>query len=164
MILFKIKEKPYNLLAITGFILVLLSLIVLSENNVVDFHLHDTYFIVAHTHIFWLFAFILFFLWLLYLCINKLLYTKLLTWLHVIITIVSAISFGLIFYFGNIFLGKSIPKYHDLSNWQSSDIFNTTTKSLTIIISILFLVQLFFLANIIFGLFNSILNSKRKNS
>jgi heme/copper-type cytochrome/quinol oxidase subunit 1 len=67
----RIKEKPYHLLLVLILLLVITPLLFLNADNVVDIHLHDTYFVVAHTHIFWLIGIIVFFIWILYLLTNK---------------------------------------------------------------------------------------------
>lgn len=58
-----------------------------TKNNVTDIHIHDTYFVLANTHIFQAAAAVCFFIWLLYLAANKILYSLKLTWVHLAVTL-----------------------------------------------------------------------------
>lgn len=147
------KQKPYNLFLLTAFIFVLTSFFVLSQNNSVDIHLHDTYFVVAHTHVFWLLAILALFVWTLYLLTNKILYSKALTWTHVIITILTLLLFGLILSFGDSFMNPTPRRYYDYSNWNSFNNYTTFTKAIGITISVLLFGQFIFVINFVVGLF-----------
>ena len=74
------------MLLLTGFVLVLAAFL-LGQDNTVDIHVHDTYFVIAQGYFFILLAFAAWILWILYLLTRKILHSKSLTWIHVIITI-----------------------------------------------------------------------------
>ncbi|MBS0647577.1 MAG: cbb3-type cytochrome c oxidase subunit I [Verrucomicrobia bacterium] len=147
------KQKPYNLLLWTGLVLVLTSFFILKQSNSVDIHLHDTYFVIAHTHVFWLLAILAFFVWTLYLLTNKILYSKALTWTHVIITILTLLLFALTLFFSDSFMNTTPRRYYDYSSWGSFDSYTTLTKALGITIFALLFGQFIFVINLIAGLF-----------
>jgi cytochrome c oxidase subunit 1 len=154
------KQKPYNLLLWTGLVFVLTSFFILRQNNSVDIHLHDTYFVIAHTHIFWLLAILALFVWTLYLLTNKILYSKALTWAHVIITILTLLLFALTLFFGDSFMNPTPRRYYDYTNWNSFDNYTTFTKAIGISIFVLLFGQFIFVINLILGLFKRLTNRK----
>ena len=83
----QIRNKPYHLLLLTGLILVFTSVFFYDRNSTVDLHVLDTYFVIAHAHILWLLAIMASAVWIIYLLTKKILYSKALTWSHVIITL-----------------------------------------------------------------------------
>ena len=147
------KQKPYNLLLLTGLIFVLTSFFVLNQNNSVDIHLYDTFFVIAHTHFFWLLASLSLFVWTLYLLTNKILFSKALTWTHVIITILTLILFAFTLYIGDSLSNLKPRRYYDYSSWNSFDIYDKYTKAIGITLSILIFGQVIFIINFIAGLF-----------
>jgi heme/copper-type cytochrome/quinol oxidase subunit 1 len=118
-----------------------------------DFHFHDTYFVIAHTHIFWLFAMILLVIWTLYLLVNKILYSKGLTWTHIFITILTSVLLLVIFFSGDDTANLAPGRYYDFSTWNSSAMIDNHTKTIAITLSILLCGQIIFLINLIAGLF-----------
>jgi heme/copper-type cytochrome/quinol oxidase subunit 1 len=147
------KQKPYNLLLWTALFLVLTSFFILKQNNSVDIHLHDTYFVIAHTHVFWLLAIVALIVWILYLLTNKILYSKALTWTHIIITMLTLLLFALNLFFDNGFINPVPRRYYDYSNWNSFNNYTTLTKAIGISIFVLLLGQFIFVINFIMGLF-----------
>jgi heme/copper-type cytochrome/quinol oxidase subunit 1 len=148
-----IRHRPYHLLIPAGLLLVLTSLFMLNQKNtVVDIHLHDTYFVIAQNHIFWLLSIITFFIWLLYFLTNKILYAKVLTWTHVILTILTLLLLVSTLYFGDSILGPIAGGYIDISHVKSFDQYRTYSKSVEISILVLFLGQVIFVVNVILGL------------
>jgi heme/copper-type cytochrome/quinol oxidase subunit 1 len=147
------KQKPYSLLLWTGLFLVLTSFFILKQNNSVDIHLHDTYFVIAHTHVFWLLAIVALIVWILYLLTNKILYSKALTWTHIIITMLTLLLFALNLFFDNCFINPVPRRYYDYSNWNSFNNYTTLTKAIGISIFVLLLGQFIFVINFIMGLF-----------
>ena len=154
------KQKPYNLLLLTGLILVLTSFFVLKQNNSVDIHIHDTYFVIARTHVFWFLAILALFVWTLYLLTNKILYSKALTWIHVIITILTLLLFAFTLSFGDSFMNSTPRRNYDYSDWNSFD--NTTgfTKAIAISIFVLLYGQVIYVINFIAGLIKRLNNRK----
>lgn len=151
----QLKQRPYNLLLLTGLILVLTSFFLFDGNSAVDIHLHDTYFVIAHTHIFWLLAILAFFMWTLYLLTNKILYSKSLTWTHIIVTILTLVLFASTLFIGDGHINPMPRRYYDYSNWNSLDMYSTLIKVGAITLFILLLGQINFVINFIVGIFKS---------
>jgi hypothetical protein len=95
--------KPYHLLLIITTVFLISSFFV-NRNNVLDIHLHDTYFIFLQKHIFWCFAMFSFLLWVTYFTFSSFLYSPTLSWLHIILTtVILIVLFVTIFYDGRKF-------------------------------------------------------------
>lgn len=145
-------KKPYQLLLYAGIVLILMSFLELNQTTTFDLHLRDTYFVIAGTHIFWLLAILTFFLWTLYLLTSKILYSKTLTWIHVIVTILTLTLFLLILCFGERFLNPLPRRYYDFSQWNSYSAYNSNMKAIVISIFVLLSGQIIFVVNLIAGL------------
>ena len=147
-----IKRRPYNLLLVIGLLLVLLSLFVLNTTNTIDIHFHDTYFVLAYAHVFWLFGFIFLFLWTLYTLTKNVLFSKTLTWIHVIITVLTLIILALTFKLDNTVLISNSPTYNDANNWDSFVTYSRFHRTMTIVTIILLIGQTTFVINVFAGL------------
>jgi heme/copper-type cytochrome/quinol oxidase subunit 1 len=147
------KRKPYNLFLLIGFIFVVISLFVLSQHNSIDIHLHDTYFVITHTHFFWFLAILALFVWVLYLLTNKFLFSKALTWIHVIITILTLVFFALALYYGDNLSNLQPRRYYEYSSLDSFNDYDRYTKTIGTVLSILIFGQIIFVINVIVGLF-----------
>lgn len=143
----KIRNKPYNLLLLTGLLFVVSSFILFDQSSTIDIHLHDTYFIVAHKQIFWLLAVLAFIIWIIYLSISSLLYSKTLMWIHIYITIISLIFIGLSLFFDESIFNPTPRSYYDFSDWNSSGVSEAFSKISNVSIIVLLLVQIVFIVN-----------------
>jgi hypothetical protein len=92
----KLASKPYNLLLPGIFICLIIS--VFSGNDTSDFYIHDTVFIVGRSYLFIALAFLFSIFWITYLLSNKILLSRALIWIHIVITLVFFILFPIATY------------------------------------------------------------------
>jgi heme/copper-type cytochrome/quinol oxidase subunit 1 len=146
------KQKPYHLLLWIALALVLASFFVFKQNNSVDIHFHDTYFIIAHTHVFWLLAIVALFVWVLYWMTNKLLYSKKLTWVHVVVTVVALLLFACSFLLGNNLMNPTPRRYYEPGNWSAFNDYYTFSNAIGVAILALLFGQVIYILNLLVGL------------
>lgn len=79
----KLKERPYEILGLIGFLLIISSLIS-NHASSFDISLHDTYFVIANLDVYRFFGILLLFVWSMYLFMKRFLLSNSLTWFHVI--------------------------------------------------------------------------------
>lgn len=82
----RLIDQPYFLFLLTGFFLIITTFFLSGQS--VDFHLRDTYFVVSVSYFIWALAGLFFIAWAIYVLTEKFLWTKTLTWTHVLITII----------------------------------------------------------------------------
>ncbi|QGW27850.1 hypothetical protein [Phnomibacter ginsenosidimutans] len=86
---------PHHLLLATAVLLVITATFFSSANSVIDIQMHDTYFIIAHQQLGYILGAFCLMLWVVYLLANRLLFSKLLQWIHLVLTIVPCCLLGL---------------------------------------------------------------------
>ena len=91
--IFDIRSKPYTLLGIVGFFVAIISFIPIISDSALDINLHDTYFVITDFSLYRFYAVILLFLWSVYLIANRLIFSRKLTWLHIIATLLPIVFF-----------------------------------------------------------------------
>ena len=139
----QILLRPYNFLVVFAILIVLLSFFI--SSNTIDFHFHDTLFVLATSHLFWLLAIMILVFAFIYRATNKLLLSNKLTWIHIITTLFSVviiISYP-IYYSPSMFI--------EIDAWQSFNRINTINNLLTWFAVLFLLAQLLLLINIIAG-------------
>ncbi len=90
-------SPPYNLLLALGSMIAIVSFFWKGQ---MDLHINDTYFVVSGTIVLWATAISLVAVWLLYLPLDKILCSVVLTWIHVgsILLFIIAVFIGMFFY------------------------------------------------------------------
>ncbi|MFN8282912.1 MAG: hypothetical protein U0U67_06835 [Chitinophagales bacterium] len=142
----KIKEKPFLLLLIPAILFFALSLI--PTNETTDIQLHDLFIVIAQQQIYIGITFIFFILFGLYMLFQNKLWSKKLTWIHIILT---TVLFLYIFYIASIlfpFSPESPRKYYSYNEFENYAIINKVISICTIILCFF---QFLFLANITIG-------------
>ena len=132
--MFNFKKKPHNLLLTTAVIIFIASFFVF--DHTLDIHIHDTYFIISASQILWAIVILLLVFWILYLLTTRILFSKVLTWVHIILAVLTSISFVAISFYSN-YQGKAgTPRrYYDYSNWETTVQFDNLTKVVAILFS-----------------------------
>jgi len=156
--MFKFKEKPYNLLLLTAILLFIAGLF--SGNFPIDILLHDTYFVLPITYLLWFPSLVLAFFWLLYLLTKRFLFSKVLTWTHIILTITCSVFIHVIPYlsaYSSAGLAGAPRRYYDNGIFNKYKVFSNMNTIILLTFLILVLGQLIYFINLIIGIY------KRKN-
>lgn len=148
----RVKQQPYNLLLITGLLFVLFSLFS-DKSNTLDFHLHDTYFVIAFSHFLGLLAAIPFFLWAVYFFCRNIIYSLKLAWIYTIVTILCLLLFTFLLFNNNVFSLSSNPvRYYDYSEWNTYKAYPMFAKIAVIILLVFLAAQIIFIINLTAGI------------
>ena len=135
----KINERPHVLLYLTAIVLFIARVLVPLLN--IEYS-EITLFSVPLDRMGWIIPFLLTILWLIYLLTNRFLYSRTISWIHVLLTVTSMILILIIFLIGiNPDKNGSIDRVDLIGN------------SMQILFLIFVCCQLLFLANILIGFF-----------
>jgi hypothetical protein len=148
----RLKQNPYHLLLLTGFALILTTFL-LPQNKTVDIHFHDTYYIIAQVQLHYLFAGIIWLLWLLYLPTRKVLHSISLTWAHVIITLLSIMMLLFLLNFDGLIFNSSPGREMDHGLWKTFNRYDRNFKWAGLALSSLLPGQILFVINLVLGIF-----------
>jgi len=149
----RIVQRPYNLLLLTGILLVVTSFFLLDGNTSINLQFYDTYYVIAHAHVFWLLAVESLIFWVIYLLTEKLLYSKTLSWLHIIITILTLLILAVSFYIKQRQSTLTLRGYYDFSDRDSFMKLEKYDRILFISIGFILIRQLLYIFNFSIGLF-----------
>ena len=139
-------KHPFHLFLISGFTLLILSLF--SQDHGMDLLLHDTYFIIDGQVLYRAAALNLLLLWAVCFLARKFLFSKMLTWIHVLFTL--AFTFvWMVPVFRNYWDGAT--HYADYSGWESVQHFNTIAYFQLGLALAFVLAQILFLIHLITG-------------
>lgn len=144
----RLINQPYLLFLLTGLVLFIASFFMFGQS--VDFHLHDTYFVVSVNCFIWFLAALFFIAWSVYKITDKFLWTKKLTWTHVSLTILVLILLSTIGFWHDKILP---PIKRDTISYQNI-IYDQKRETLIAypIATIFILGQLAYFVNLIGGL------------
>lgn len=139
-------KYPFHLFLITAIILLLLSLF--SPDQGMDLLVHDTYFVIDGQVLYHGAAMNLLLLWAIYFLARKFLFSKILTWIHVLLTL--AFTFvWIVPIFRNYWNGATA--YADYSGLESIQHFNTIAYLQLFLALAFVLAQVLFLIHLITG-------------
>lgn len=142
----RLKQQPYHLLLLAALALVLTSFFH-NGGRTVDIHVHDTYFVLTYGSVFMVLAFGVWILWFLYQLTHKALYSKGLTRIHVVTTLLTVVFLLLLLYLGE---PESQPGSHvDYRN--AYDETHQRRKGITYSLNALLLGQLTFVIHVFLG-------------
>ncbi len=83
-----IRERPFELFGLAAVLMFILWLIPTKAS--LDVNLHDSYFVFSSASLFYVLTTTFLFIWLIYLVSDRILFSKILTWAHTILTILTS--------------------------------------------------------------------------
>jgi cytochrome c oxidase subunit 1 len=146
------RKRPYHLLLLTALIILMASFF--ASNETLDIHLHDTYFIIALTNLFAGISVLLLILWLLYLFTSRLLFSNMLTWIHILSTTIAFLLLVVFSFYSNYYyegLAGMPRRYPDYDHWRQLSSYNHLTTAVYIIFLVICLGVLVFVVNLFVG-------------
>lgn len=153
----RLFTRPYNLFLMTAILLFLVGLFYI--DSAVNVHLHDTYYVFPLAYVFWTLSIFLFFFWLLYLGTRRVLFSKKLSWLHIVLTIVSCILvLAIPNFLRNSYEGLAgMPRrYYDIGQAKTYAFFGNATKAAIYLFLVVAIAQLAFFINFFIGLYKKL--------
>jgi hypothetical protein len=122
-------------------------------SSIIEIHFYDTYLILPARMGMWIATFMLLFLWALNRLTEQIVYSNVLTWIHVTGTILCVLAIlRLMDLLALTGLAGTPRRYYGVSDDFKYQLFNSPTEAMNTLLSLLFLMQLFFLLNLVFGL------------
>ncbi len=161
----KLKTGPYHLLFFTSIILFIGGLF--GYESTIDIHIRATYFIIPLSYLVWVPAIFLFVLWILYLLTKKFLYSKILLWLHIILTIITSLFMLIVPYISTYAYGGkagSPRQYNEYGELNQFKMFSNITNILVTILVFFILVQLAYFINLFVGMYKGVAMQNNKQS
>ena len=148
------RFKPYYLFAVAAAILFIVGMFI--PQSTMDIHLHDTYFVFSSRFFFWFLSILLLGYFLLYLATDTMLYSKKLTWIHVVITVVYIIIF--ILYSRSFSNNVGMPRrYYDYGNGFNAYFhFQQEARTLRLTTLTFILAQLLYVINLLAGIIKAV--------
>lgn len=144
----KLIDHPFLLLLFTGILVLILGFF--SKGNI-DFHFSDTYFVMSAEVIIWALGLIFCLIWGIYKLTHKFLWTRILTWAHVSITLVIFLLLATIGVWHNVVF---LPTKTDFASIQEVLAFEEKERMVLLLVVIIFIIgQLAYFVNLIGGLF-----------
>lgn len=148
----KLLYKPYRLLLAVGLLLLIVSFF--SIQQTFDIHLYDTYFVISTRDFLWGVALTAGLLTLLYELTARVLFSKLLTWIHISLTCLACIVLALPSFWGQPFPG-------DYSDWKAFDDFQKYNSFVATILMLAIFAQALFILNIMLGVIYKLRTGKQ---
>lgn len=144
--------RPYNFLTILGMLFITISFFL--PSSTLDVHFHDTFYVIAYPHFFWFIAILFLFFALFYKITSRILLSKYLSWIHIILMIISLSTLFAYTLLGNDFTRR----YIDASSWTSFNSFTYHSDLVRWCIGVFIICHVLFLVNIIAGAINKFSN------
>ena len=119
-----LKQKPHSLFIVFIVILLLVSFLIsntsiLTSGSSFDIRMHDTYLVIAISHVLIFLAFFCMFYWTIYKFTTAILFSTILSWLHIIFTLLTFLFIALIVVFNNSLIEKLSNDFSLFSLWKS---------------------------------------------
>jgi cytochrome c oxidase subunit 1 len=145
----KFSFKPYDLLLITSVLLLITSFFPLQST--LDLHLHDTYFVIAVSHITWVLSLFLFLMWGIYRLLSEVLFSRVMTWLHVLLTVIPLVIIMIIIIRQSLSIPAGMPRRYVDYNWSAFESFQRYNTFISVIAMVCILCQPVIILNVALG-------------
>ncbi|WP_345209793.1 hypothetical protein [Mucilaginibacter gynuensis] len=153
--IFKIKNRPYNLLALVALILLVSSFLPLKDSF--DVNLHDAYFIISTTSFCYTLAVVLLLIWTIYFIVNQRTLSNKLTWAHTTSTLLPVIAFLILLCLKTMLPDTPVDRSFSLEeSAQLFSVMDLITKTALITLIIFGIGQVIGVVNILGGLIKSL--------
>lgn len=149
----RFKEKTYYLLLLTALLLLVMGIF---NNQTADMHVKDTYIVYPARYAIWAIALFFMLLWLLYLATDKLLFSKILSRIHILLTIGVCVFLIVTPYLrNNVYDGMAgVPRrYLDSGPADLFSFYNIVFKIDFILMVVVTVGQLIYIVNLSMGLY-----------
>jgi hypothetical protein len=149
------RQKPFNLFLLAIGLVLIVGLV--TYKSTIDIHLRDTYYILPLTILTWIPTIILLLFWLLYSATKTCLWSKWLTWIHVVLTIILSLVIVASPYlsgYSDAVLAGAPRRYYDQGVLNRLHVFNNLSEIVVLFTLILFAGQLIYFINLFAGLFS----------
>jgi hypothetical protein len=145
----KLIIQPHFLFLLTALVLLIASYFMRGQS--VDLHIHDTYFVISLNYFIWTISIIFVLLWGLYTWTEQILWTKKLTWFHVLATLMVFVALATTGIWHDMFIP---PVKSDTTSFQNFLQNQKRDQIIAYLISATCITgQLAYLVNLIVGLF-----------
>jgi hypothetical protein len=157
--MFNFKERPYNLLLLTAILILIASFF--TSGQILDIHLHDTMFVITIEYVFGAIIILLLLFWVFHLATKRLLFSKTLMWIHVIISAAASLFLVVFLYVEdrNKELAGMPRRYLDSKDWQMTRQHDYLAEGMTIAVLLLIAGFLIYFINLIMGLVKKLIMS-----
>lgn len=153
--MFNLRKRPYHLFLITAIIIFIVSLFALDYT--LDIHLKDTYYVVSAAQCLWILASFLSLFWLLYRFTFRFMAFRFLTWLSILLTVVSVILLVIIIH-STTFNGSMPRRYQ---SWEGFELFSILNKTMFQSLALLTTGCLAYIVNCAIGIFKTSFKSDK---
>lgn len=144
--------QPYNLL-IPIFLLLFVISFFRNPHATIDLHLYTAYVVIAVPQALRLFAIILLLLWGIYKLADRILLSKVITWIHTLITIITVTTISAVIFWDGLIFPAALPRrYIDYSEFDALAQLN---KIVGITATVFLIAQLLFIVNLTGGFFKA---------
>lgn len=148
------KHKPYKLLLWIGVLILLISNLVPNSADAYEIRTHDTYFLISRTQILWVLTFVALFIWQLYVLTHRYLYSQKLTWIHVVITLITILFFLMALLLNKNWLNQALVQHMDIRKITSFNGDSVFTIVIDLLLKAMILGQCVFVFNLGLGVKN----------
>jgi predicted neutral ceramidase superfamily lipid hydrolase len=148
------RQKPYNLFLLAAALIVILGL--LTYKSTIDINVSDTYYILPLTILTWIPTMMLLLFWVLYSVTKAYLWSKWLTWTHVVLTIIISLVMVTSPYLSG-YSYSGVPgaprRYYDHGELNRLHVFHNLSDIVVLAALILIGGQLLYFVNLFTGIF-----------